>query len=161
MSVAYQAFYLSRWLVYFLHLVLRIFYGAAVFVSRPGSRWIVPILIGIAIYYDSAELDRFFYSLCGAMADGWNHVSVIERARRQAARLYYGYGTEQWILDCFLIALFLLSWVAYVLFSKLTAFMVATFPRVPKPLRPLRRLEATKQNFKSVPVTNAVPPLRR
>jgi hypothetical protein len=134
MYIACKVFYLVRLVIYWLLGILRFF-------SKPGSRIIVPVLlIGLA-YEWRPELHKLLARIA------WE----LDRSFRPDAV----------DLDVTLAALLLPATCSYVIVSKVLAVLLGAFPVATRPLPPLRRMKAPKQDTRPVVVRVVVPPLRR
>lgn len=158
MKLAYEAFFLTQWALFLLRRILSFGYGILQFVSKPGSRYIVPIGIAVLLYQARPGLHAYF---AGFIAGMRGEPDVVSWAQRTATRAYYGYEVEPWILDTIVFALFVIACGLYVLLSRALTVLLGAFPKMTRPLRPLRRLEPTAQNIRSAVVKIAVPKLPR
>lgn len=141
MRLVHALLYLVQWLFYVVRLVFSLTYGLIAFVSKPGSRVIVPSLAAVALFLWREPLYPFAL------------------AALQAADLPL--EPEPWLLDGLLGVGFILAACGYVLLSRLLAVVLGTFPPVTRPLPPLRRLSAHRRPIRPVIVRQAVPRLRR
>ena len=163
MNVAYEAFYLTQWLIYLVRLVLSFAYGVLAFIAKPGSRYIVPVIAGGVCYYYLALIEQ----LLTVFIVGFNThtmpglvVDFLTTTREEFVKLYFDRKIEPWMMHTGVAVLFAIAWIAYVLVSRVLAVVVGAFPKVTRPLRPLRRLRATNLKIKSAVVQLAVPKLR-
>lgn len=159
MRAGYEIFYLGQWVVFLIRWVLSAFYGALQFVAKPGSRYIVPTVIAVVGYFNLAAIE-------GALIDFINNYNtagtpeLLASAQRSFREAYYGQAVEPWMVHVGLVILFLIACYLYVLLSRALAVVIGAFPKITRPLRPLRRLRATEQKIKSAVVQIAVPKLR-
>jgi hypothetical protein len=169
-SATYNTFFLFRWAIFLVRRTAFIVYGLLNFITKPGSRFIVPVVLAISMFMAREPLGRFFVPLIGPPTEFISTVAYdtingppgyAELARRKAVRAYYGYDVSEWSLDIGLLLIFLVSIVAYNWLSFLLSVVLGAFPKVTRPLRPLRRLEPTARNIRSATVQIAVPKLRR
>ena len=158
MKLAYEAFFLTQWVLFLLRRILSFGYGILQFVSKPGSRYIVPIGIAALLYQARPWLHAYFTGFIAGMR---GEPDVVSWAQRTASRAYYGYEVDPWILDTIVFALFVIACGLYVLLSRALTVLLGAFPKMTRPLRPLRRLEPTAQNIRSAVVKIAVPKLPR
>jgi hypothetical protein len=159
-SAGYEAFYLTRWVIFLIRLALSYGYGILQFIAKPGSRYLVPGAIAVLGYLNLSWLQGIVADAFESYENG-STPQVVSLVERHVQRAYYGYTTEPWKLDLALIILFLLACFAYVLLSRALTVVLGAFPQVARPLRPLRRLQPTNQKITSAVVQLAVPKLRR
>ena len=160
MNVGYEIFYLTQWVIFLVRLILSWGYGVVQFFGKPGSRIIVPAGIVIAGYLNLGRLQNLTADLL------YNYQNrdlpgIVAAAQRQFQEVYYGHAIDPWVLDAVLVFVFVLTTCAYVIASRALSLVLGAFPKVTRPLRPMRRLRATNQKITSAVVTIAVPKLPR
>jgi hypothetical protein len=169
-SAAYNSFFVTRWVLFLLRRLIFFSYGILQFISKPGSRWIVPVVVAVVMFLAHVTLEKRLIPVIGPTADLVSQIAyaiihgeptIAEKARRATVRAYYGYDINEWSLDAALVVIFLLFVAVYFVLSLVLSVVLGAFPKVTRPLRPLRRLEATKQDVRSAKVQSAVPKLRR
>lgn len=127
-----------RWFGYVLHALAYALYSAVQFISKPGTRFVVPILfMAFSAFYIRPVLHDHFH----VPLDFGNVFSVVFDAVT-------------------FIVLFILCW-GYVYLSRSIGLLLGIFPPVARPLRPLGSLQATTDDVRPVVVRLAVPPLRQ
>ena len=125
-----------RWFGYVLHALAYALYSAVQFISKPGTRFVVPILfMAFSVFYIRPALHDHFH----VPLDFSNVFSVVFDAVT-------------------FIVLFILCW-GYVYLSRSFGLVLGIFPPIARPLRPLGSLQATTDDVRSVVVRLAVPPL--
>ena len=133
--------YALRMLFYLARLVVFRLLGILRFLSKPGSRFIVPVfLIGVLLL-----LRPDLHILMRIIA--WH----LDRSLRP----------EWFVLDAVLVLVAVVLIYAYVASSRLLAVILGAFPMAKRPLPPMRRLVPTKVEIQPAVVRIAVPALPR
>jgi hypothetical protein len=141
MSVIYTLFYLVRWLIFLIRWVLALAYGLVTFFSKPGSRFILPVLAAAVTY-------AFLPML---------------HAKLHPVLLPYNIGDplESWVADGILALGLVVATAAYVIASRILAVVLGAFPPIIRPLPPMRRLRVKARVIVPAVVRLVVPPLPR
>lgn len=132
---------LIRWLWYAFRLIVYAVQGVLRFISKPGSRIIVPVAI-IAFAFLARQ-------------------TMHQAISGQAQRIDAGYQPESGLLDAATVITVVVAIIAYVLASRILAVTLGAFPVAMRPLPPQRKLKPTKTAITSAPVRVVVPPLPR
>lgn len=136
--------FLVRVLWFFVRLALYQFQGVLRFIGKPGSRAIVP-----ALMVGAALLGRALW-----------HDAITAQLRLADP----GYQPEPQVLDVVLFVSVAALSLAYVIVSKVFAFILGAVPMTMRPLWPQRGLRVPKEKAKGISaavVRLAVPPLPR
>jgi len=138
-----RAWYLIRLIFFGLHYAAWLVYSVLSFVSKPGSRRIMPfVFAGILAWYLAD----------GAFIGGFVRGVTEEDGDPLVAYLMLAIG----------IGLILAGGTyGYRALSRLLALFMNTFPPLRRPLMPLAPIQAPKRLDDPVPATIAVPPLPR
>jgi hypothetical protein len=140
-DLSYNLFFLVRWIFYLVRRVLAVVYGLLEFLSKPGSRLIVPVAaIGLA-YSFRPQLHRVLFPYVLAL-DGWQQPDPL-------------------LLDAVALLGITIALCVYVLLSRALALVLGAFPPMGKPLPPLRRLKVKQRPLRPVIVSIRVPKLPR
>jgi hypothetical protein len=165
MSAIYNSFFAARSGFYLVRLALWVGYSVLQFISKPGSRYIVPVVLAALLFLGRSEL----HAVLGPLLHGFwygtwygANSDPVSWIKDHATQLYQANdGVDPWIIDLVLFGLFVLFCVLYVLLSRMLHVVLSTFPAIGRPLPPLRRLQATKAAFSVAKVRVVVPPLPR
>lgn len=141
MSVGSGVVYGARLLIYLLRLVLFAAYGVLQFIGKPGSRYIVTVGIAVLAYMGREYLRWVSYHFLRGFLEGKT--------------------PDPLMVDALVVLAVVLAACAYIILSRVLALILGTFPKVTRPLIPLRRLKATNTVITPAVVRIAVPPLRR
>jgi hypothetical protein len=161
MSAIYNGFFAARSGFYFVRVALWLGYSVLQFISKPGSRYIVPLVLAVLTFLSRSELHEVLGPFLHALWYGTRH-DPVSWVTDHATQLYRGdYGIDPWIVDLVLVGSFLLFCVLYGLLSRMLHVILSTFPAIGRPLPPLRRLQATRAAFSVAKVRVVVPPLPR
>ena len=141
MRLAYALLYLVQWVFFVIWWVLSVAYSVVQFVSKPGSRLIVPTVTAVALFY--------------------RHEALYPLVQDFLSAIDFQVAPEPWLLDSVLGIGFVLAACGYVLLSHVLAVVLGTFPPITRPLAPMRRLRVTRRPIRPVVVRQVVPRLRR
>ncbi len=141
MRVLYELSYLFRWMLFFSFLLLFMLYRLLQFISKPGSRAIVPTGMVAAAYVYRPELHAWLYPLIEAQGPS--------------------FPIEDWLLDALLVIGLTIAACAYIVLSHLLALLLGAFPTVTQPLPPQRRLRVKSSTITPAVVRIVVPRLPR
>ena len=141
MRLAYTLLYLAQWVVYLIRLLFAWAYSLLQFVSKPGSRLIVPVVAAPILFVMREEL--------------YPQVDAFLRA------IDFQTTPDALLFDALLAIGFTLAACGYVILSRLLAIVLGTFPPITRPLPPVRRLSVGQRAIRPVVVRQVVPRLRR
>jgi hypothetical protein len=160
MRLGYEVFYLLQWVIFLVRMVLSITYGILQFISKPGSRYIVPAAVALGGYYRLEWLQEQVVDVIYHY-NNRDTPSILVTMQRQVQQAYYGHAIDPRMLDVGLGVLFVLACGTYIVVSRILAVVLSAFPPFTRPLPPVRRIR-----MKAAPITSAVvqlivPKLRR
>lgn len=141
MRLAYTLLYLAQWVGYLIRLLLSWAYGVLQFISKPGSRLIVPVITAPILFVTREQL-----------------YPQVEAFLRE---IDFQTTPDPLLFDALLAVGFTLAACGYVILSRLLAIVLGTFPPITRPLPPVRRLYVGRRAIRPVVVRQVVPPLRR
>lgn len=141
MRLAYTLLYLAQWVVYCIRLVLSFAYGVLQFISKPGSRLIVPVVTAPILFVTREAL--------------------YPRVEDFLRGIEFQTTPDPLLFDALLGIGFTLAACLYVVLSRVLAIVLGTFPPIIRPLQPVRRLYVGRRAIRPVVVRQVVPPLRR
>lgn len=129
----------ARWILYFIRFILYLLTGLLRFISKPGSRLIVPIALVVGTFLARP----YFHTLLDA------EVQLFDPQ----------YRPESFILEALLAVALLAIIPLYVLLSRGINAVLGAFPVTMRPLPPMRKLKPTKTEITSAKVRIVVPRL--
>ena len=125
-----------RWALYVVHSLVYWLYNSVQFISKPGTRFVVPVIVMVAsAFYLRPAIHQHF----GLPLSFDNLFAVLVDAVT-------------------FVVLVVICWV-YVYLSRSIGLVLGIFPPIARPLQPLGRLRATSDTVRPVVVRLAVPPL--
>ena len=140
-ALAYNLFFLLRWLIYLVRRVLSLLYGILEFISKPGSRIVVPVAAVILSLLSRPHLHHWLIPYA---------LAVDPRHRPEPLLLDFGVALGLTAVIC-----------AYLLLSRALGVVLGVFPPLTRPLPPLRRLKVKTRPVRPVIVSVKVPKLPR
>lgn len=149
MRVFDYAAFLVALVLYVPRLVLFWMYRALLFISKPGSLYILPALLGGLMYWQYDLIRTSF------VFDWWLNDVVMPYVPHARFEQDYWYFGLFW--GVFTFGLYLLTGGKF----QILGTVLSTLPQIPRPFPPALRLRLIERKIKPAAVTLAVPALKR